>query len=108
MTYMPVGGAAETIEWYDEKCAAAGRGVIARWYCNMAEQLRKTVGALHPPPLPEPPPFVGRKIPPAEVTEGSAYEQWFAQQQQKSKSNRKLMLFGALGIGAFLLMRRKR
>lgn len=105
--YVPVGGTAETIKWYEGKCVAGG-GIIGKWYCDMAEQLRKTVGMLKPPPLPEPPAFVARKTPPADVTEGSAYQEWFQQQQAAQQSKKQLLIFAALGVGALLLLKRKK
>ncbi len=108
--YFPMGGIDETIKWYDDQCdySRALPGLVGTWYCDFAEQLRKLKAASQPPPPPEPPPFVAVDTPPAAITEGSGYEQWFAEQRQKQKSNKTLIMLGLAGLAAFVLLKGKR
>ena len=110
--YMPIGGNKETIEWYDAMCARSkliiSPTVKTTWYCDMGQQLRAMLSALRPPPPPEPPPFVAVKTPPADITKGSVYEQWFKDQQEKQeKRNKNILLLGAVGLVAYLVLKGK-
>ena len=111
--YIPTGGTAETIEWYEGMCEASKATVdinplSTTWYCNMAQRMRDVRDVLNPPPPPEPPPFVAVKTPPADIAEGSGYEQWFEDQRKKQKSEKTFILLGLAGVVALVLLKGKR
>lgn len=103
--YVPVGDDAAVLDWYRQRCAAT-TGTTRDWYCRMATHLESVRGVVSPPPPPPPPAFVAVDVPPEAVAKGSAYEEHWRQQAASQERTKKLMILGALGLGAYIIFKK--